>query len=158
MNRKIKLALMGTAAGLLGALDNSIKNKVESGRINNGVIDKRGVFEIRKHHNKGIPLNMLDKHTKGVTVASAVMAGVSAVNMGHQALNSDDGMMDLANTLILGGALSNTYDRVARGYVVDYLMLGRKRAIYNISDFMIFGGIILSLAASLKVHTDLLKE
>jgi signal peptidase II len=42
-------------------------------------------------------------------------------------------------SLILGGALSNTADRLIRGYVVDYIPMGRK--MYgNISDLAIFAG------------------
>lgn len=150
MNRKAKLAVMGAIAGAIALTDNRIKNKIENGSINNGVIDKRGLVEISKHHNKGLPLNKLDKHTQKITVASTAALFMHAINTGHQALNNDDVMTDFANTLILSGALSNIYDRVTKGYVVDYLMIGRKKAIYNISDFCIIGGVILSVLQGFK--------
>jgi len=148
--RKIKLFLIGTAAALLAGIDNEIKECVERDAINNGVIKHtNGFAEIEKHHNKGLPLNKFDNHTKEITAISAAVLTLQALNTGEKALKDDDGISDIANALILGGALSNTYDRIRRGYVVDYLKVGRKRAIYNISDFMIISGVLLSLINSI---------
>lgn len=145
MNKEGKLFLLGSVATSLALLDNFVKQKVEDGEINNGVIDKtNGFVEIERHHNKGIPLNKFDNHTKEITFISFFVLLIHAMNMGHNALKEDDALTDLAGTLILGGAISNTYDRVKRGYVVDYLKVGKKRAIYNISDFLIIGGVILT--------------
>lgn len=147
---KIKLLSIGIAATALASIDNLIKDKIEDNRINNGVIKKtKGFAEIEKHHNKGIPLNKLDGHTKEITAVSAAVLAAHAVNTGAQAINDTDSLSDIANTLILGGAISNVYDRIARGYVVDYLKIGKKRAIYNLSDFMIIGGVVLSFINAL---------
>lgn len=144
MIKKIKLLLIGAVSGGLAAIDNNIKNSIENGAIDNGVIDKtNGFAEIEKHHNKGIPLNKFDNYTKEITAISASVLTAHALSTGVQALNDDDLAMDIANTLILGGALSNVYDRIKRGYVVDYLKIGKKRAIYNISDFMIITGVFI---------------
>lgn len=153
MIKMIKLLSVGVASGGLAALDNSIKTKIEDGRINNGVIDKtNGFAEIEKHHNKGIPLNKFDNHTKEIAAISAVVLSIHALSSAFQALDDNDSIADIANTFILGGALSNVYDRVARGYVVDYLKIGKKRAIYNISDFMIIFGVLISCLNTLFKH------
>ena len=49
---------------------------------------------------------------------------------------------------LLGGAFSNAYDRLKRGYVVDYFSLNLKweplrRVVFNISDFCILIGAML---------------
>lgn len=51
--------------------------------------------------------------------------------------------------LLLGGAFSNTYDRLKRKYVVDYLSFGvrwkgLRRIVFNVSDFCILIGAMLS--------------
>jgi len=141
---------------LLAFTDNAIKNRIENDSIKNGKLDKNGLFEIEKHHNKGLPLNKLDNHTKEITAVSAAILGAHAANTVNQALNGEDVITDTANTLILAGALSNTYDRVSKGYVTDYLKVGKKkRAIYNISDFFILGGAAIIL---LRTFTGVLVD
>lgn len=139
-----RLLGIGTFAAGLALIDNSIKEKIEAGTIDNGVIKRtNGFAEIEKHHNKGLPLNKFDTHTKEITALSCFVMFFQALTTLNDALEEDDAVKDTANALILAGALSNTYDRVERGYVVDYLKVGRKRAIYNISDFFIIIGVII---------------
>lgn len=141
---------IGACATALACLDNSIKNKIEDGTINNGVIQKtNGFAEIEKHHNKGLPMNKLDNHTKEITAVSVAAMFFQALNTLNDAISDDDSVKDAANVLIMAGALSNTYDRVERGYVVDYLKIGRKKAIYNISDFFIITGVIIRFIKAL---------
>lgn len=143
---------IGAFAASLAMVDNSIKEKIEDGTIDNGVIDKtRGFAEIEKHHNKGLPLNKLDNHTKEITAVSCAVLVFQAFTTLYDALEKEDFVTDTANALILAGALSNSYDRVERGYVVDYLKVGRKKAIYNISDFFIIIGVIIRF---IKALTD----
>lgn len=151
MKNEGKLFIIGSVATLLALTDNSIKERVEDGRINNGVIEKtNGFAEIEKHHNRGIPLNKLDNHTDKITLLSSFILILHAMNTGHTALSKDDKLADAANTLILGGAISNTYDRISKGYVVDYLKIGKKRVIYNLSDFFIIGGVLLTVVNAFK--------
>lgn len=57
------------------------------------------------------------------------------------------GLLKWGLTLLLGGAYSNTYDRLVRKYVVDYVSFrvpGRlKKVIFNIGDFCIMIGALL---------------
>ena len=150
MKKINRIVLFSVIASLFSSLDFIIKDKIEEGMIDNGVIDKRGFAEIEKHHNKGLPLNKLDGHTKEITAISASVTVAHLMASAHDLNNSDDLVKDIANSLILAGAVSNTYDRINRGYVVDYLKLGKKKAIYNISDFCIIGGVILTIFSTLK--------
>ena len=54
--------------------------------------------------------------------------------------------------MLLGGAVSNTCDRMTRGYVVDYLGFNVKskklsNIIFNLSDFFIMAGALLSVSS-----------
>ncbi|VVU95549.1 hypothetical protein CPAV1605_1301 [seawater metagenome] len=49
----------------------------------------------------------------------------------------------LKSRLILLGALSNLFDRVVHGYIVDYIKIPYLNYCFNIADIMIFGGLFL---------------
>jgi signal peptidase II len=50
---------------------------------------------------------------------------------------------------LLAGGASNAYDRVKRGYVVDYFIINKgwlKRTIFNLADMFLFlGGVICAV-------------
>jgi signal peptidase II len=77
----------------------------------------RGEFLIRKHHNKGMMLNAGQKRRRLVAVVSLaftlILTVVFIVSLGHRGNN----LLRLGLSLLLGGAFSNTYDRLRRGYV-----------------------------------------
>ncbi len=84
--------------------------------------------------NFGFAGNKLDRYPGAVAGVSTVM---TVVMCGALALAPERFKLPLS--LILGGAVSNTVDRTVRGYVVDYIPMGR--GVYgNISDFSIFAG------------------
>ncbi|MFQ9208576.1 MAG: signal peptidase II [Clostridium fessum] len=54
--------------------------------------------------------------------------------------------------LITAGGLSNLYDRLKRGYVVDYFSIRCKyleKVVFNLGDFFIFAGSALIAASDL---------
>lgn len=58
----------------------------------------------------------------------------------------------LALSLVLGGAISNLYDRLVRRYVVDYfsLQFGKlKKVVFNLGDIFIFLGAAIFLIVEL---------
>lgn len=59
-------------------------------------------------------------------------------------------MLKTGLSILLGGAYSNTYDRLVRGYVVDYFGFQVKNErlrniVFNISDFCIMIGALISV-------------
>ena len=50
--------------------------------------------------------------------------------------------LTIALAFILGGSLSNLYDRVVRGYVIDYVDF-RIWPVFNLADLMINLGVII---------------
>ena len=60
--------------------------------------------------------------------------------------NMNDNFSILSFSLILSGALGNLFDRVFRGYVVDFIsftIFGREMAVFNIADIYITFGVFL---------------
>ncbi len=103
---------------------------------------------LTKYHNRGAALNTGEKKpeiVKWISVALTLMATVIFVCSFGLAGKS---MMKFGLSLLLGGAFSNTYDRLKRGYVVDYFRVnvpvkGIRKLIFNISDFCIMTGALL---------------
>ena len=94
----------------------------------------KGIIKDPPVRNYGFAGNRMDRYPKAVACVSAALTGVMAV-----ALAAAPDRLKLPMALILGGALSNTADRVIRGYVVDYIPMGKKYY-GNLSDFAIFAG------------------
>ena len=60
-------------------------------------------------------------------------------------------MEKLALTLTLAGGVSNLYDRMKRGYVVDYFSFqwkALKKVVFNLGDLFIFAGAFLMAAGT----------
>lgn len=91
--------------------------------------------------NYGFTGNKFDKYPKAVAYVSAALTGAVAVAMAFVPEK-----LKLPMALILGGALSNSADRLVRGYVVDYIPMASigsskgKKYYGNISDLAIFIG------------------
>lgn len=138
---------------LIFVLDLLIKNYVERNiRENENRKILKGTILIRKHHNKGFALNkgsnarvLVAAVSLGMAVFCTFLFAISLGNKGNRLLNT-------ALALLLGGAYSNTYDRLRRKYVVDYFsfnvpMQPVRRIIFNLSDMFIIIGAMLSTIA-----------
>lgn len=100
---------------------------------------------LTKHHNRGAALNAGEKRPeiiKWISVALTILATVLFLCSFGLAGKR---LMKFGLSLLLGGAFSNTYDRLKRGYVVDYFRLNIpakriRNLIFNVSDFCIMLG------------------
>lgn len=108
-----------------------------------------GKLILRKHHNRGAVLNVGQKQRPLIAALSLVLTVAVTVlfflSLGHRGNN----LLRVGLSLLLGGAFSNTYDRLRRRYVVDYLSLGVKwtrlrEIVFNLSDFFIIIGALLA--------------
>lgn len=120
-----------------------------------------GKVVIKKYHNKGAMLNIGNRNQHFMAILSLVFSafvtGIFVATLGTKGKK----LMKTGLALILGGAYSNTYDRLRRKYVVDYLSfkintdkinnaiikkLAQKlnKIVYNLSDFgIILGSMML---------------
>lgn len=108
----------------------------------------RGRVRIKKYYNKGAALNFMEqrpeivKKTCGVIL---VFLGILWYLLLRKKANP--GLM-LGLSLAIGGGANNFYDRVKRGYVVDYFSFRTpwkrlNQMIFNLSDLCIFLGSLL---------------
>lgn len=108
----------------------------------------KGRLIFSKYYNKGATLNFMDKYPKAVTAVSVVVVCSIGVVMCLLLKEKGNSLLKGGLALILGGGFNNIYDRVRKGYVVDYLQFGVKweplrRVVFNISDFFIIIGAVL---------------
>lgn len=131
-----------------------IKNRVEkyipvkgSGKNERELLGGR--LLLRRHHNRGMVLNAGEKRQPVVAAVSVVLTVVLTVvffiSLGRRGSN----LLRTGLSLLLGGAFSNTYDRLKRKYVVDYISFGVKwkklrNIVFNLSDFCIIIGALLT--------------
>lgn len=109
---------------------------------------RHGLIVVRRYHNTGAMLGFGEGHRWAVTAAALTMTGfltvVFVLSLGHKG----GGLLKAGLSLLLGGAFSNAYDRLKRGYVVDYFSIDIKweplrRVVFNLSDFCIMIGAML---------------
>ncbi len=136
--------------GIFG-LEFLVKKHIEKTKTE-GVDEKAcgGALLIRKHHNKGAFLNIGEKNQKAVMVISVMLTVLMTVFYIMTLTNAGKGLLKWGLTLLLGGAYTNTYDRLTRKYVVDYVSFNvpfrwLRRIIFNIGDFCIMIGALLSV-------------
>lgn len=128
-------------------IKNHMEKKLSAGeerRIGNGCI------LLRKYHNRGAFLDLGEKKSGLVAALSVILtAGALAVflfSLGRRG----NGLLRLGMALLLGGAFSNTYDRLRRKYVVDYFSFPVKwkrlrSVVFNLADFCILFGALLAV-------------
>ena len=145
-----KMRYLAVILGIFG-LEFGIKKHIEETKME-GQEEKKcaGALIIRKHHNRGAFLNAGEKNQKVVMVISLVLSvlltAVYVMTLG----TAGKGMLKWGLTLLLGGAYTNTYDRLVRKYVVDYVSFNvpfewLRRIVFNIGDFCIMIGAMMSV-------------
>lgn len=126
-----------------------IKNHVEKNRKNGEEKEiLGGRILLRKYHNKGACMNLGEKKRSVVAAVSLLLTAVLTVVFLVTLTAKGNAWLKAGLSLLLGGAFSNTYDRLKRKYVVDYFSLGVKWAplravIFNLSDFCILAGALI---------------
>lgn len=107
-----------------------------------------GGILLRNHHNRGFILNIGQGRRRAVAALSMVLAvllgGLFVLSLGRRG----NKLLRIGLAFLLGGAFSNTYDRLKRQYVVDYFSFNVKwkrlrRIVFNLSDFCIMIGALL---------------
>lgn len=115
----------------------------------------RGHAFFRRVHNKGMMLNSLEKYPQTIKTASVLACAVLWFWEGILLKKPGYKVVKLGTALMAGGAAGNTYDRLKRGYVVDYLGFKSKNKkltdiTFNLSDFALFGGALLTILGALS--------
>ena len=147
------IVITGVCVSLIAAVfvgDLCIKNYIERTGFE-GATRKLGGGRllIRKHHNRGAVLNAGQSRQKLVAALSLIMTVAAVIVFIGSLGQKGNNILRVGLALLLGGAFSNTYDRLKRKYVVDYFSFGVKwkrlrNIIFNLSDFCIIIGALTS--------------
>lgn len=143
-------------AAIVFFLDMGIKNRIEQ-KMPDGEEKKlgNGLLLLRKYHNKGAFLNMGEKRSGFVTILSIALTLAMTVLFLATFSCRGSRMLKTGLALLLGGAYSNTYDRMRRRCVVDYVSFPVKNKmirniVFNIADFCIMIGALLMVLGSVE--------
>ncbi|MDE5747083.1 MAG: signal peptidase II [Acetatifactor sp.] len=130
--------------------DNYLKERVER-QLPSGETQEAwgGRLLLRRHHNPGIMLGIGKKQGTVVTALSFLLTGFAALVFVLSLSIYGSNILRAGLSLLLGGAFSNTYDRLKQQYVTDYVSFNVKwgplrRLVFNVSDFCIVTGAMLS--------------
>lgn len=126
----------------------------EAGQTRNHVAVPSSIWKnrilIRRYHNKGAMLNLGQHRSSAVAVLSValclLMTAAFVLSLGQRG----NALLRTGLSFLLGGAFSNTYDRLKRKYVVDYFSFHVKwaplsRIVFNLSDFCIMAGALVAV-------------
>lgn len=113
-----------------------------------------GRIILKKYYNTGAAGNFLSDRPnvmRGIHTAVLVFVCVVLLKIYPQ---KDAFYGKLGLSFLIGGGCSNLYDRLTKGHVVDYVSFGFgpkwfRKLVFNIADFFIFAGMILSMVFEL---------
>lgn len=140
--------LLVTAGIFIGEL--LMKNHVEENwKMHEVKTAAKGFLNLRRYHNHGAFLNMGEKKKNLVAAISVGLTAGLFVFFVLTLFQTGNHVLKAGLSLLLGGAFSNTYDRLYRKYVVDYFSFrtGIKaldRVVFNLADFAILAGALIS--------------
>ncbi len=121
-----------------------------------------GKVRIQKLHNPGFPMGTLGSRPE--LVRGFPLFVVSLLSGRYLLLAQKKGRLPekLGLAAVIGGGLSNLFDRFFRGYVVDYIHVKAgplDRIIFNLGDAMIgAGGFLLAGAEFLRMTAGLIRR
>jgi len=149
-----RLAPWYALAVLVVALDQLTKYWVSAGFDYGEARAVTGFFNLVLTHNKGAAFSFLAAASgwqRGFFIGIALVAIVVIVVL--LARHAGEKLFCLALALILGGAIGNVIDRIALGYVVDFLdfhFAGWHWPAFNLADSAITVGAVLLVADSFR--------
>lgn len=137
------VAVAGIDLGIKQYVEKYVKKEEER-----SIWRKRGI--LRKVHNRGMMMNRLEQHPLFVQLASVFAGGVLLICQAALLKKPGQEKEKLGLALMTAGAISNTYDRLRRGYVVDYMAVKTRHKkitdlTFNLADISIFAGAVLAL-------------
>lgn len=108
-----------------------------------------GRLLLRRHHNAGAMLGLGERKGVIVTTLSLLLTAAATLVFVLSLSVYGSNVLRAGLSLLLGGAFSNTYDRLKQQYVTDYVSFNVKwgpfrRLVFNVSDFCIIIGVMLS--------------
>jgi signal peptidase II len=112
-----------------------------------------GRITLKRLRNRGFAGSSKEKYSPLVGIIALMITLVCLAIFIATLGRHGNELAKLGLSLMLGGALSNTYDRLKKKYVVDYIRFNVKNKrlstlVFNISDFCILIGAVICLMTS----------
>ena len=110
----------------------------------------RNWIVLEKYYNKGAAGNFLETKPGLLKKIQTFLMAVVGIWFYSSMKKQDSFFQKTGIAFLIGGGFSNLFDRYTKGYVVDYMKFSFgpkwfRRLIFNISDFFIFIGAILTV-------------
>ena len=112
----------------------------------------KGMIVLHKNHNDGLPFGTLREKKELVKQTPLTVFSAACGAFAWLLPRKGYGTEKLGLALVIGGGFSNLYDRMKRGYVVDYFSIQwkkLKKVVFNLGDICIFLGAFMMLAGEL---------
>jgi len=149
--------IIGICIGIIAGIffgDLWIKNQIEKNVAEGSERELAGgLLLLRRHHNKGMVFNFGERKRPVVAIFSALLVVCAFICFLLSLGLHGNHLLRVGLSLLLGGGFSNTYDRLKRKYVVDYVSFnvkwkGLRKIVFNVSDFFIMiGALLIALGA-----------
>lgn len=159
MNERIMASQGGNSlvygiAALLAALDQWIKWQVVSHLAQGQTVGIwPGVVELFYARNPGAAWSMLI-HQRVFLIVVAIMVCAAIVYVDRR-FGRNKPWLKVALGLLMGGAVGNLTDRIARGYVVDYVYLPFIHfPVFNLADSAVVAGVAMLVARAWFARGD----
>jgi len=109
-----------------------------------------GVLGLLYAENPGISFGMLGQNTTAMLIVTVITGVIMLAGLVWMMLGRLETLSMWSAVLIIGGGLGNFIDRVAQGYVVDYIeFLFIQFAIFNLADVFITVGMVGLIIATI---------
>jgi signal peptidase II len=139
-------------AGVVVVLDQIVKAIVRRQiALNESITVIPGFFDLTRVHNTGTAfgfMNATDFPFKTVILTCVAVGALAALAIYAATLPANQWLARIGLALILGGAAGNLIDRIAEGYVVDFVDLywsGWHFWAFNVADASITVGVALMI-------------
>lgn len=149
----------GIIAALAAGVDQAVKWWIEEQEPENfprPVERAKGKLMLYRNHNAGFPFGFLQKHEEVVRTIPLVVTSMLAGALCYMATKKEKPVQKVALAVVIGGSISNLYDRFVRRYVVDYFSVQAgilKKVVMNLGDVCVFAGTALLFLAELAGQT-----
>lgn len=141
MSRRRALAVLLVTAALVFALDHLVKWQVGAHLALDQEVPAGGAVTIHLIHNRGAAFGLF-QGAQLLFLGVAVLVSGYILLAGHRFAGG--ALTQVILGLILGGSAANAVDRVAQGYVIDYVDLHRW-PVFNLADACIVVGILAAV-------------
>ena len=133
-----------------------IRHFVVTGLKPDGVVHAiPSVLDLTYSENRGVAFGLFQDGTVFFAVTTAIVIVTASILLIKNYKKSK--LFTLSLSLIIGGGLGNLFERIAYGYVVDYLRLSFFPPICNFADYCISAGTVM-LLIYLIFFSDFLKS